>query len=193
MATTFTLYGFRFYEDDSGESSETAIDAFNTNIGRTITTNNQLCLRLGVTASGGSGTATDDWQLQVAKNGVVYNDISLFSSNVQGFNSSNLTDGGSTTAILDSPGIPYTFSSGLISEDGLADNLEIDILKYTEILFTIKLIFVDLITGDTLDFRILNNSNPITYTVTPRITITKIGSNPFVGDRRKSGAVGVFG
>jgi hypothetical protein len=177
---TFTQRAFRFYEDGS-ESGSSAVDSQDTNINRQTDSDSNLALRLSVQETANSGGAsTDDWQLQYSKNGGAYTDVTGSSSNVKGYNSGSLTDAGATTNRatngISDPGTG-SFVAGLISEDGLLDNHQLTAANYTEHLFSLTIIAADTAAGDTLDFRILYKgaATNMTYSVTPRITITKSG------------------
>lgn len=164
---------FRFYNDDGTEATNTAIAAEDTNISPNVYSDANVVLRIQVQESGGMGGAsTDDWQLQYSKNAGAYANVTSGTSNVKGFNSATLTDGGATTARLTAG--TGSFVAGLISEDGLADNVEITANNHSEFVFTLTLIAADVAAADTLDFRILYNGAALsTYTITPRVTITK--------------------
>ena len=130
--------------------------------------NVQLRMRLQETA-GSIGSATDDYQLQVSKNGGAY--ASVDTAEVLGFNSASLTDGNATTNRLGSGS--GSFVAGKISEDGLVDNLQITASNYTELLYSLTIESTAVADNDTLDFRVLRNGTTtgLTYTLTPRITI----------------------
>jgi hypothetical protein len=187
---TFTQRAFRFYEDGS-ESGSTAVDTQDTNISRLTDSDSNLGLRLSIQETANSGGATtDDWQLQYSKNSGAYTDVTTSSSNVKGYNSGSLTDAGATTnrasSDITDPGTG-SFAAGLISEDGLADNHQLTAANYTEHLFSLTVVAADTAAGDTLDFRLLYNgaSTYFTYTVTPRVTVTKTG--PATGDVMRHG------
>lgn len=94
---------------------------------------------------------------------------------VIGFNSGSLTDGNATTNRLGAG--TGSFVAGEISEDGLVDNHQITASNYTEHLYSLTLVSAQLANNDTLDFRVLRNgaTTGMTYTVTPRITVSKSG------------------
>ncbi len=172
IGTAWDQAAFRFYEDGS-EAGSTAIAAQNSNVTRDPNTDAYLLLRLRIQETLGSdGAATDDWRLQYSKNGGGYTDVNAVSSNnVRGFDSASLTDQGATTNRL--TGGSGSFVAGLVSEDALADNLQITGNNFTEFLFPLQLAVSDLAHADTLDFRLLINGAVLdTYTVTPRITIS---------------------
>ena len=175
----FTQAAFRFYEDGT-EAGSTATAAQDTNIARDITggsSNLQLRLRFQE-INALSGAATDDYQLQYSKNAAAYANVTAASTNVKGFDSTNLTDGAATTNRLTAGS--GSFLAGVISEDGLADNHQITLSNYTEYLYSLTLVFADLADSDTLDFRLLRNGATIAaYSVTPRITVTKVTPGSF--------------
>ncbi len=177
--SAFSQAAFRFY-DDGTEAGSTAIAAQDTNISRNLASgnrNHQLRLRVQET-NAASGAATDDYQLQYSKNGGAYTNVTGASANVRGFNSASLSDGVATTNRLGAG--TGSFVAGVIAEDGLADNHQITASNYTEYLFSLTLVSADLASTDTLDFRILRNGATIAaYSVTPRITITKVTVGSF--------------
>lgn len=172
-----TQRAYRFYEDGT-ESGSVAIDSENTNITRLVSTNSNLQLRIGLQESGSgsaSGASTDDYQLQYSKNGGAFTNITAASTNVSGFLSANLTEGDATTNRLSNG--TGSFVAGKVSEDGLVDNWALTANNYSELLYSIELKSADLAEGNTLDFRVLRNGAVITYSVTPRITATKIAAS----------------
>lgn len=178
VTESYDLTAFRFYEDDGSESAASAIAAQNTNISRNVLSAPTLSLRVRVQESGGaSGATTDDWQLQYSKNSGTWTNVTSGSSNVTGFNSANLADGGATTNRLGAGS--GSFVAGKISEDGLLDDSQLTASNYTEFLYTLSLVSADVADGDTLDFRVLHNATVFdVYTRTPRITINKTSSGP---------------
>jgi hypothetical protein len=177
VSAAFDLTHYRFYNDDGSESGATANAAQDTDISLNAYSDANIVLRIMVQETGsGGGSATDDWQLQYSKNAGAYTSITTGTTNVKGFNSSNLTDGGATTNRL--TGGTGSFVAGLVSEDGLADNLAVTLSNYTEFLYTLTVVAADTAAADTLDFRVLNNGGLITYTVVPTITVTKVAPAP---------------
>lgn len=172
ILTNWTLQVFRFYEDGT-ESGSTASAAQNTNVTRTDGVDSAVVhLRVAIwDGLGGGGGATDDWQLQVSRNGGAYGNVTSATSYVQGYNSSSLTDAGSTTQRLS--GATGSFGAGEISEDGLVDDLLVASSTNTELLYSLTVVYADCSNGDTLDFRVLMNGATITYDRVPRITVAK--------------------
>lgn len=178
-AATVTLSqaAFGYYEDGT-ETGSTIIGTQDTNISRNVDSNSNMLLRVRLQEGGsGSGNTTDDYQLQYSKNSGAYTDVTTVSSNIIGFNSTNLTDGGATTNRLTAGS--GSFVAGEISEDGLVDDHQITASNYTEHLYALTLVSADLANNDTLDFRVLRNGSPITYSITPRITATKTAQPSF--------------
>lgn len=176
MANIFALtqHNFRFYEDGT-EAGATAIDAEATNITRVVLSDNVVLLRVGLNETGSgniSGATTDDYQLQYSKNGGAFANVTGASSNVRGFASANLTDGGATTQQL--TGGAGTFA-GKVSEDGLVDNHQVAGNGCAEFLYALTIVAADTADSDTLDFRVLLNgaTTNVTYSVTPRVTVLK--------------------
>lgn len=182
MAFTPRLDAFRFYNDDGSESAATAIAAQNANVTFPDGSGNKnYHLRLGVQETGAQNGSNNPWKLQYSKNGGAYADVNLASSNVKGFDSANLTDGGTTTQRL--TGLTGTFVPGLICEDGTTGNTAITASNNKEFLFAIQVVDTDLTGGDTLDFRILYGAAVLSggYAQTPRIVaslpLTVAGDN----------------
>jgi hypothetical protein len=173
VSSAFDQKRFRFYSDDGTEGSSTAFAAEDTNISLNVYNDASILLRVQLQEQGvGSGASTDDFQLQVSKNGAAYANVTTASSNVKAFNSAFLTDAGITTARLTAG--TGSFVAGKISEDGLLDNHAITASNYTEFVYTLTVISADVAATNTLDFKVLVNSGALNaYTVIPRITVTK--------------------
>ncbi len=162
---------FRFYEDGT-ESGSTALATQDTDILHNLRDGNlNLALRIRLQNSGIDGLTTDDFQLQYAKNGGSYTNVTSSSSDIQGFDSGDLTDGGTTTNRLGSG--TGSFVAGEIAEDGLVDNRQVTESNYTEMLYSLTSIAEDLVHQDYLDFKVLLNGSAITNTEIPRITASK--------------------
>lgn len=183
MTNTFgiTARAVRWYADGS-ENAATALSSEGTTGTLSYTifagVNAVAVLRYGVQESGAgtaAGATTDDYQLQYSKNGGAFTNVTGASSNVRGFASSNLADAGSTTQQLSSG--TGSFVAGEISEDGLLDDWQLTANDFSELLFAVEVVAADVAEGNTLDFRVLRNGSVFnTYSVTPRLTVTKIGS-----------------
>ncbi len=86
---------------------------------------------------------------------------------------SNMVDTAPTTNRLGAGS--GSFVAGGISEDGIVDNLQITASNYTELLYALTVPTAAVANNDTLDFRVLRNGAVLdAYTVTPRITVSKI-------------------
>lgn len=171
-----TQDAFRWYEDGT-ESGSTEAAAENTAIEADVqVTSLDQHLRIRIQASAQAGAATDDYQLQYRKNAGTWTDVTTSSSDVQGFDSSNLTDGNATTQRLSAGS--GTYRSGAISEDGLIDDLNpwsaSGSSNYTELLYAVRFIRADVDDEDEIEFRVLYNGSTITYSATPSATINKI-------------------
>lgn len=189
----FDQAAFRFYEDGS-EDGSSATAAQDTNISRDVAPgNSSLQLRVRIQEINTlSGAATDDYQLQYSKNAGAYTNVTGASANVLGFNSASLTDGGATTNRLTAGA--GSFVAGVISEDGLADNHQITASNYTEYVYSLTLVSADLANGDTLDFRVLRNGAAIAaYSVTPRITASKVIPGSFNAFETSTPALAITG
>lgn len=176
MAFGITARAFRFYEDGT-EAGATAIAAENANITRYISANSNLLLRYGVQESGSGsfgGATTDDYQLQVSKNGGAYANVTTSSTNIKGFDSANLTDAAATTSRLSAG--TGSFVAGEIGDvDGLITDWQLTANNYSDLLFSITVVAADVANGNTLDFKVLRNGVDFnTYSVTPRITVDKL-------------------
>lgn len=179
---TPVVQAFRFYEDGL-EALAAPIAAQDTNVTAKVgnTTGNRVVqLRYRIQETGGAaGATTDDYQLQVSKNGGAYANVAAASSNVKAATGSRLTDGSATTnratdGVTDGSG---SFLAGRQEEgDGQIPNFQLTASNYTEFLWAIELIGADLATNDTLDFQVtLNGGAPgMTNSVTPRITVAKV-------------------
>lgn len=180
-AFAVTQRAYRFYEDGT-ETGATAIAAESTNLTRHI--NNVrpgavLVLRIGLQESGSgsiAGATTDDYQLQVSKNGGAYASITASSSNVRGYPSNQLTDAAVTTQRLTSG--TGAFVAGEISLVGLVTDRQLTADNFTEMLYALQIVHVDVADADTLDFRTLLNGATMTYSVTPRITVKELAGLP---------------
>lgn len=170
-----TARAFQFYADGT-EAGAAALAAENAALGCRATSNVQLVLRYGIQESGAgsiSGATTDDYQLQVSKNGGAYASVTTTSSNVKAWASANLTDAGTTTQRLTAG--TGAFVAGEISETGLVTDRQLTANNFTEMLYTIEIVAADVADGDRLDFRVLLNGAVFaSYTVTPRIVTVKV-------------------
>ncbi len=171
-----SMTSFRYYEDGT-ESGSTAIAAQDTNITRSVNSDSNILFRARIqeTAGGSNIVTPSTWQLQYSKNSGTWTNVTTGTSNVKGFNSSNLTDGDATTNRLGSG--TGSFNAGLVEESGLIDDFSgPSANNYTELLYSITLVSADLANNDTLDFRITFNGGATSDTVSPRITASKGGS-----------------
>lgn len=121
---------------------------------------------------GANGGSTDDYQYQTAKNGGAYANLTTAVTNgIKAVDSASLTDSNTTAARLTAG--TGSFVAGEITEDGLVDDRQLTSSNYTEDLVALYITASQVANGDTFDFRVLRNGSVITYTVTPRITISK--------------------
>lgn len=170
-----TQAAYRVYNDDGGEATATAAEAENTAYTANVSTTDwsgHLRIRLDETGAGSaSGAATDDYQLQVSKNGGAFANVTTTSANVKGFDSINLTDGNATTQRLTAGG--GIFVQGKQAEDGLIDNIALTANNHTEHLWSVQVVKADVVNGDALTFRVLLNgaTTNVTYTVTPTMNV----------------------
>jgi hypothetical protein len=179
MSVMFTLAQtqFRFYADGT-ETAAAALAAQNTNHTITVNSNAACQLRVMVDETGGvAGGSTDDYQLQVSKNAGAYADVTSSSADVRGYDSASLTAGGATTSRL--TGGTGTFGAGDVAEDGLCTDRAVPSSGYMEILYSLEVVAADVADADTLDFRVLRNGATVTYSVTPRLTVSKASPPSF--------------
>ena len=198
---SLTQAAYRFYADGS-QVGATALAAQNTGYTADLSAgdmNLQLRVLMQET-NAGAAEATDDWALQYERNlsgGWVF--ISAATTVVAGYNSGNITEGGSTTSRL--TGGTGTFAAGKISEDGVVNDVAVPQTNHTELLYSLTLKADDVDDADTLRFRVLRNglTNGLTYSVYPTVTVSEVvvpqtyqvsGSTPIVTD--SSGAVTVI-
>jgi hypothetical protein len=118
----------------------------------------------------------EDVSDQVLDNFKVYS-FAPATPKVTGYNSASLTEGGATTNRLGSG--TGSFVAGKIAEDGLVDDTQITASNYAELLYSITINASEVSAADTLDFRVLRNDSTsgVTYTVTPRVTISSGGDD----------------
>lgn len=183
MTNVFALTqrAYRWYNDDGSESAGTAAAAENTALTVKPNGTKQYILRVGLAETGAgsiAGATTDDYQLQRSYDGGAYANVTTSSTVVKGFNSTNLTDAGTTTnrasdALSDGGG---SFVAGEIAENGLITDRQITANNFTEFIYTVEVVPADVADGKNIDFRILLNgaTTNMTYTVTPRITISTV-------------------
>lgn len=153
-----------------------ALAAQNTNVTLTVNTLYNVLLRVRRQETGAAaGSGTDDYQYQVSKNGGAYANIPASGGAINYRDSPTLdvsaTGSAPTTNRLGAG--TGSFVAGEITEDGLVDNISLTASNYTEDLVSLQIDPTQVANGDTYDFRVLRNGSVITYTVTPRITITK--------------------
>lgn len=183
MANIFALTqrAYRFYNDNGSESTGTAAAAENTALVVKPNGTKQYILRIGLGETGAgsiNGATTDDYQLQRSYDGGAYANVTTTSTVVKAFASGNLTDAGVTTnrasdPLSDGGG---SFVAGEISETGLITDRQITANNFTEFVYTVEVVAADVTDGKNIDFRVLLNgaTTNVTYTVTPRITVSTV-------------------
>ena len=165
---TLSFDAFRFFEDGA-ESSSVGLVNQGINIGFDLAADFNFQLRVRLQESGGkSGATSDDFRLQYRKNGGTWTNVTTTSSNVKGFDSSDLTDGGATTNRLS--GGSGSFVAGKISETGEVVDHQLTANNYTEHLYSLTLISADIALDDKIEFRVLLNGSTFTYNVVPKFT-----------------------
>jgi hypothetical protein len=167
---SFSQTAYGWYEDGSETASADAGVGVSTAIDRYLDGDQSLGLRIRLQITNAvSGASTDDFQLQYAKNGGAFANLTTATTDVKAFASANLTDQGATTNRLGAG--TGSFVAGLVSEDGLADNKQVTASNYSEFLYTVQLVAANLADGDVITFRVLRNGSTITYSVTPQVTV----------------------
>ncbi len=165
---TLSFDAFRFFGDGT-ESGSAGLAAQGTNLGFDLSADFNFQLRVRLQESGGkAGASTDDYRLQYRKNGGTWTDVTTTSSNVKGFDSTHLTDGGATTNRLS--GGSGSFVAGKISETGEVVDHQITASNHTEYLYSLTLIAADIALNDEIEFRVLRNGSTFTYNAVPQFT-----------------------
>ncbi len=172
---------WRFYEDGT-ESGSTAIALEDTDLtARDVSSDSQVHLRYRVDEVGSGnvdGATTDDYQLQVDKNGGGFVNVTSSSSDVQVDTGSTLSDGSATTDRATegiSAGIGAFVAGEQEDGNGEVTDHQLPGNQHTEHVWALLLISADLNDGDDLDFRLTLNGGDagMTNSVTPRITVSK--------------------
>lgn len=132
-----------------------------------------LIVKLG---NEGAATQVDNFQLQYNKNGGGWNDVNASSLNVRSFN--GLDTDGATSAVERLTTTPETYIGSVYDEvDGLITTDIPDGDGY-ELYFCVTFRSADVVSGDSIQFRILEGANTITQDVTPTANITGGGGPP---------------
>ena len=172
---------WRFYEDGT-ESGSTAIALEDTDLtARDVNSDSQVHLRYRLDEVGSGnvdGATTDDYQLQVDKNGGGFVNVTTTSEDVQVDTGSTLSDGSATTDRATegiSAGIGAFAAGEQEDGDGEVTDFQLPGNQHSESVWAILLISADLNDGDDLDFRLTLNGGDagMTNSVTPRITVSK--------------------
>lgn len=162
---------YRFYEDGA-ENTSTALGSQDTALTRNVTTDSNIQLRIRIQETGGAnGATTDDYQLQRSIAGGAFANVTTTSTGVKGFNSSSLTDAGTTTQRLTNGS--GSFVAGEISEVGLVTDRQVTASNYMELLYSLTLVAADLSASQAVTFRVQVNGNTMTYNVTPTLNVAK--------------------
>lgn len=180
MAILLNQSQLRFGNDDGSETTQTFKAAVNTNItfGSSDLDVNFL-FRVESTDISGIGAVLTA-QLNYSKNGGAYTNVNASSSVVRSSNSPNITDNTATTKRLG--GVSTFVAGNFDSVDGLCSSVTLGANNETENLFCVQVRSVDVINGDTIDFRLTNGTGAYgSYTFTGRITInTTIPNSGFL-------------
>lgn len=167
---TVVFNAFRFYAEGT-ESGSTALANENASLQDNVADFAfQLRVLLQETA-GKNGSSSDAYQLQYRKNGGTWTNVTTTSSNVKAYNSGDLTDGSSTTKRLSAGN--GSFVAGKVSETGSLTHA-LTANNHTEHVYSLQFVESDLVVDDSLEFRILFNSETFTYNVTPEFKLVNL-------------------
>ncbi len=174
ISTSFSYISFTFTGVALSASTEYFVRIIRTGA-RDITNRYAQERTLSDTDTGSTWVRDNNVWGSLSANEGKYRVYSSDTPQVKGYNSASLTDGNATTNRLGAG--TGSFVAGEISEDGLVDDSQITASNYAEELYSLTLVAAALANNDTLDFRVLRNgaTTRMTYTVTPRITVSKTG------------------
>jgi hypothetical protein len=164
---------YRFYADGT-ETGSTAIAAQNTGIVADLASSDlDLHLRVRLQENGTAAVSASDFQLEYDINtSGAWSEVNSGDFAVPSIDGPNLTNGAATTNRL--TGGTGSFEAGKISEDGTVDALGWGLGNHTELLYSIRLVSAEFSDEDIVDFRVLQNFNPLSgYTQTPTVEISK--------------------
>ena len=169
---TFVQTRGRWRNDNGGEVTATWKAAESTDVEFARDINVRLRLQVDVTV--GTGTLATP-TLRYSHNSGAYTAVSASSSVIRASESPHITDGVATTALLTAAG--GSFVAGSIDEVNGACASVSTASGYTEVEYVFQVRSADVAVGDTVDFRVYNNTTALnTYTVTPRVTIIAAGT-----------------
>lgn len=175
---TLDQSGYRFRNDDGGETGATWIAGTNTGVTFNVTREGAFRLRLAITETAGAATTGSgtSFQIQYSLNGGTWTTPTT-STPIQVMASSNVADGDATTQQISSG----TFLTGRIDsstdEAVSGDNTQIDFAggETTEVEYALFFDSSQLSSGDTVDFRAYDNGNGnvlSTYSQTPTLSVS---------------------
>jgi hypothetical protein len=167
-ATVVTQDAYAFYNSGS-ETGAAILGSQNTPRSHSIDFDQYIQLRVRLQAGATAPPGTSDWQLQYDVNSSnTWINVTAASAGIRATVSGAVTNGAVTTNRL--TGGTGTFQAGLISTDGLVDNLGWSSNNFTELLFDLRTVAADLANGDAIRFRI---SPDTAYSVYPTLNLTK--------------------
>jgi hypothetical protein len=135
-------------------------------------------LRFTVANTGSAATASAAWSIRYSRNGGTYTAITTATTVVKAVDGSggNSADNSAITSNLLTAGTG-TFANGQYDDTGASAVQVLTNGFYTEFEFGLQINSVDLLPGDTLDFRVYFNAAVLnTYSVTPRVVIPLKGA-----------------
>lgn len=168
---------FRFRT--SGESIDATFNGYNSaaqnaDVNVDVSSGNVLlCLRFLIQENGGADDGSAPYHIRVSTD-TYANDLTTSSTGVRMGNASASAQGADVT-VSRLTGGSGSFVNGELTEDGTTDNIALTANNHTEIEFGLECVSADLTNGQTIDLRVYRSNSPLdSYSVTPRITITKL-------------------
>ncbi len=174
MAVDLRQTHFRFGKDDGTEVTHTFWENEDTNHTQNITDDWSFLLRFTEQEAGGTAAANIAAQFQYNLNGAGWVDITTTSSVVRAVAVDAFADGNACTKRLSGSGTFETSGAGC-TEDGLSGGAANDIAASgnSETEAGLQAIYTDIFNGNTIQFRFTAGAVPVSYDVTPTLTITK--------------------
>jgi len=179
---------YRWREDDGNETTATWPVLANNNLDIDVSSGNvQQRLRFVIYEFGDNPETYLDGQMEYQLNAGAWTDMTTVSSEVKAFDSTNITNGGDTTAQI--IGTIISPNAGII-EDGIGGDADFLGLDFVEVEYTIEFIAADLADSDAMLFRVKGLD---AYNSTGSATITKISGTLYystpVGSLTGTGAM----
>ena len=170
---TYDLLNFRFYDDDNtGEDDQTALGTGNNQtLDRQTGTANRFCARIEL-YNDNSKSGNEIWQWQYSYDSGAWTDITTSSSIIRAYNSAILIDEEDCTQRLTS-NTPYLVDNNGVTLDGLTPAASWGAGDYGEVLLCCYIIDADVADNKTIDLRVIEAADTVTYTNTPNLTVDK--------------------